>query len=64
MELVQEGIYFATALFHRSGAIAAVIGVAYLLWIAWLLLVALGLFRLSRQDLRGLGDLGPRFGAN
>jgi hypothetical protein len=38
----------ATAVFHQSTAIAAVIGVGYLLWMVWLLLVALSLFRLSR----------------
>jgi hypothetical protein len=44
----------ATAIFHHSSAIAAVIGIAYLLWIGWLLLVALSLFRLPRsEDLPG-----------
>ncbi len=36
----------ATAIVQSSVAVAALIGVGYLLWLTWLLLVALGLFRL------------------
>lgn len=36
----------ATAIVQSSVAVAALIGVGYVLWLTWLLLVALGLFRL------------------
>ena len=42
----------ATAIFHSSYAIAALIGVAYVLLVIWLLLVALKLFQLSDAQRR------------
>lgn len=44
----------ATALFGSSLAVAALLGIGYVLWEVWLLLSALGLFRLGRGR-RGAG---------
>jgi hypothetical protein len=40
---------FGTAAFPRSAALAAFIGIGYLLWLIWLLLLTLELFRRARQ---------------
>ena len=42
----------ATAVFRSSEAIAALIGVAYVLWVIWLGLIALRLFQFGRRDAR------------
>jgi hypothetical protein len=42
----------ATTVFHSSEAIAALIGVAYVLWVIWLGLIALGLFQLGHGAAR------------
>jgi len=40
----------ATAMVHSSITVAALIGAGYVLWLTWLLSIALGLFRLSPRS--------------